>query len=44
MLDMERFLNINKKNFIFNLILLIKIFAVIFLVPSIQEQWFINFI
>ena len=41
---MERFLNINKKNFIFNLILLIKIFAVIFLVPSIQEQWFINFI
>ena len=34
----------NKKNYIFSFFLAIKIFFIIFLTPSIQDLWFVDFI
>lgn len=41
---MGRSIIINKKNFIFCFATLIKVLAVLFILPAIQEQWFIDFI
>jgi len=37
-------ITINKKNYIFSFFLAIKIFFVIFVIPSIQDVWFIDFV
>ncbi len=41
---MGRSITLDKKNLIFNVSTFVKILSVIFIVPAIQEQWFIDFI